>query len=619
MSDLPADPTAPREATMMARLAAAFLTWGMLYLAMPGLGRPGGFGHMAFVALIPWGLVCSRPGKRAFLIEWLAATLGFAAIFHWLGYVIPFVSLPVGALMGLHFALAGVALRRLARRFPLALAVPAAWMLGELTRWTLPQPFSMGWFKLGDMAHDTGWMIGSARIWGGWGLTLVFAAWGGWWADWWRIHKATEDAPYPHRAKLCHAIGLTPFALSVALSLGTSPPQTEAGPKVLLIQPGIEQVRKQQASEPFKDVFGDTCELLRNALLVLRTRGLPDPDLVCLGETMLPYPAVADDLMDGWDAGARPQSWTEYAGWSREQFANLHLWEELQVQGVMFGQPLPTELAWRVRDAAASGQMWAAMVLRGRPLLPPGTSFFSGVEQFVAVGDEVRRSNAVFIWDANGVRSEAGGKIQLVPGAEALYGLENVSVIADGVRKVGGYVPDLVALPEAVVLPLTGRKGGKWQVATSVCFDNTFDGPYTAPVRRTAVDFHLVASNEAWYLDSQEMDHMVALSRVRAVETGRAVVRAANSGVSCVIGPDGKDVKILEVEGVRKMVRGWTISDVPVPVRAADGSAPKTPFVRLEGFWIGFWWLFALGLLAIAGRGPVTSSGGRVDAPSGGA
>jgi len=616
MTDPATDSTTAREASPGERISAALLTWLMLYLAMPGLGRPGGFGHMAFVALVPWGLVCARPGRKAFLIEWLAATLGFAAIFSWLGHVLPYVFLPVGALLGLYAAFAGVLLRRLARRFPLALAVPAAWMGGELLRWAVPQPFALGWFKLGDLAHDTGWMIGSARVWGAWGLTVVFAAWGGWMADYWRLHKATKDAPYAHKAWLCHTLGLTPFALSVVLSFGTSPPETEDGPNVLLVQPGIEQVRKQMSPDRFKDVFGDTCALMRVALMTLRTRGLPDPDLVAWGETMLPYPATSEGLLEAWDAGARPQSWTQYAEMKREDVVAMPLGEEFLVQGIMFGGPLPRDLEWAIRDAAASGQLWTSDVLGGRALLPQGTSFFSGVEQFVAVGEEIRRSNAVFLWDANGVRSEAGGKVQLVPGAEDLYGLESVSAIANAVREIGGYVPDLVAAPEAAVLPLTGRNGESWRIATSVCFDNAFDGPYTEPLRREAVDFHLVASNEAWYLDSQEMDHMVAFSRVRAVETGRAVVRAANSGVSIVIGPDGKDVKVLEVGGERKMVRGWILARVPVPVRDADGSAPKTLFVTTEGIQIGFWCLAILALLAIAGREPVTSGGGRVDALS---
>ena len=117
--------------------------------------------------------------------------------------------------------------------------------------------------------------------------------------------------------------------------------------------------------------------------------------------------------------------------------------------------------------------------------------------------------------------------------------------------------------------------------------------------RRTArgpVDFHLVASNEAWYETSCEMDQMVAFSRVYALMTGRAFVRATNSGVSLVLGPDGREVgRVRDERGSDRAVAAFGAWTVPVP---APGSTSATPYVswsRLsEVLWIALLALFAL-------------------------
>jgi apolipoprotein N-acyltransferase len=131
--------------------------------------------------------------------------------------------------------------------------------------------------------------------------------------------------------------------------------------------------------------------------------------------------------------------------------------------------------------------------------------------------------------------------------------------------------------------------------------------PYTEPVRRERVDAHLVLSNEAWYRTSFEFDQMMAFSKVLAAATGRSVVRCTNSGVTAVVGPDGRETQRLVGEredGVRsdRASAGWLLAEVPVP--APDAGAP--PYTALgAGFSLG---LAALGILAgplalVVGRG----------------
>ncbi len=58
------------------RFLATLTTWVLIYASQPGFGRPDGFGHTAFVALVPWAYYSCRPGPRAFLADWAACALG---------------------------------------------------------------------------------------------------------------------------------------------------------------------------------------------------------------------------------------------------------------------------------------------------------------------------------------------------------------------------------------------------------------------------------------------------------------------------------------------------------------------------------------------------------------
>ena len=71
-------------------------------------------------------------------------------------------------------------------------------------------------------------------------------------------------------------------------------------------------------------------------------------------------------------------------------------------------------------------------------------------------------------------------------------------------------------------------------------------------------------SNESWFPD-RELDQHLAMAKFRAVETGASLVRATNTGISCVISPQGVVTDRLEVEGRSKGVRGRLVSTLPMP------------------------------------------------------
>lgn len=587
------------------RLAAALVAWVLVAASQPGLGRPAGFGHFAFVALAPWGLVCCRPGRRAFLAEWLAATVGLVLLTAWMRHLLPWLVPLLGLVPGLYVAAGGILLRRLAVRFPLAVAVPAAWTAAELVRWHLPAPLSFGWWRLGTFAHDVEWMVGSARVWGTWGLTWVFAAFGGWLADLWRTRGLAPDEEPPFAMALVHVTGVGPLALALLFTGLVRPPATEPGPRVLLVQPGIEQRLKAEAREPVAELFGDAAALTFEGL---EEAGAP-PDLVCWGETMFPFPLVTDAVVEAFLAGARPMA---SAGQRLDEGALAAWWSATRslIGGALLGREdlLPAGrgrwLAALRELAAREPAPWLDRALSGRGILPPGTSFLTGIRALTVRGDGLRTRNAAALFGPGGELAGSASKVHLVPVAEDAERYAAVPFVVEALRAVGGFVPDFVADGEAGTLELATRDGRRYRMGLSVCYDNVFDDPYLTPLAGAGVDFFVVLSNEAWYGRSVEMDHMVAFSRVTAVATGRSVVRATNSGVSVVIDPTGRERAVVrDADGRRKVVRGTLAAVVPVPSRSPGSPPPRTPWAR-SGAWQPWLWAALVALLALAARRP---------------
>lgn len=117
----------------------------------------------------------------------------------------------------------------------------------------------------------------------------------------------------------------------------------------------------------------------------------------------------------------------------------------------------------------------------------------------------------------------------------------------------------------------------------AVCWENVYEQPFRLQAEEGAQAF-VVLSNEAWYGISAEMEQMVAATRWRAVETGRAILRATNTGVTVLIDGAGRAVRTLPPG-----VTGFLAVDLPL----VDGQV-RTPY-------LGWGWTLCRILLWMAG------------------
>ena len=75
-------------------------------------------------------------------------------------------------------------------------------------------------------------------------MTWLLVAFGGLVADWLRAQGAPWTGPVVPMRRSALVWGLLPLLLGIGFSVGTGPAEMEQGPRLLLVTPGLEQVRK---------------------------------------------------------------------------------------------------------------------------------------------------------------------------------------------------------------------------------------------------------------------------------------------------------------------------------------------------------------------------------------
>jgi len=78
--------------------------------------------------------------------------------------------------------------------------------------------------------------------------------------------------------------------------------------------------------------------------------------------------------------------------------------------------------------------------------------------------------------------------------------------------------------------------------APLICYEIIFSGDVAPVEGETKPGWILNLTNDAWFGDSAGPYQHLAQARIRAVEEGIPVIRAANTGISAVIDPFGRIV-----------------------------------------------------------------------------
>ena len=110
------------------------------------------------------------------------------------------------------------------------------------------------------------------------------------------------------------------------------------------------------------------------------------------------------------------------------------------------------------------------------------------------------------------------------------------------------------------------------RLVPAICYEASFENDVRAAVRQNDADAIVVVSEDAWFGDSFAPHQNFEMARMRAREHGRYLVRAANSGISGIVGPNGEVIAQAD-QFTRTTVEGQIFS--------MSGNTPYTKFGAL--------------------------------------
>lgn len=172
-------------------------------------------------------------------------------------------------------------------------------------------------------------------------------------------------------------------------------------------------------------------------------------------------------------------------------------------------------------------------------------------------------------------------KQRLVPFGEFVPMREIIMFLIPPLANVGMLDDDLLAGSESLVI---NTESGN--IGCGICFDSIYETLMLDSARNGA-ELIAISTNDSWFSDSAALDMHNSQSRLRAIETGRYIVRSANTGISSVIDPLG-NVK----EKLGALECGYVVSTVHL-------RSSTTPYTFIGNAFVYLCMIFSAALLIV--------------------
>lgn len=260
------------------------------------------------------------------------------------------------------------------------------------------------------------------------------------------------------------------------------------------------------------------------------------------------------------------------------------------------GTGVPTALQWYAEQLLAAKADLVVAPETALPVLPQQlpTGYLQAIAQHFAHSPHAALIG-VPLGDA--VRGYTNSVVGYAPGGKPQYRYDKHHLVP-----FGEFVPPLFRWFTTLMnIPLgdfsrgaLGQKSFDWhgeRIAPNICYEDLFGDEIAAQFRdsASAPTILLNVSNIAWFGNGLAIDQHLQISRMRALEFERPMVRATNTGATAVI-----DYRA----DVTAMLPRATRGVLQTQVQGRSGSI--TPFAWWASRWrlAPLWWLGALCLLA---------------------
>ncbi len=167
----------------------------------------------------------------------------------------------------------------------------------------------------------------------------------------------------------------------------------------------------------------------------------------------------------------------------------------------------------------------------------PAPLLFGGQVRLPNKGKYLRYLVSAFLLLPDGAVAGRYDKRTFIPFAEVIP-LEEQFPILQSLHR-GIYEVGPGGMQESLKLPLAGENRKKTLVGVSICYEEAFADAFES-AGQDYPNVLVSMSNDGWLGGSAAVEQHLLISRFRAIESGRFLLRATNDGVTAVVDPAGR-------------------------------------------------------------------------------
>jgi apolipoprotein N-acyltransferase len=453
---------------------------------------------------VPWFIIIST-GYRTGLFSFLTGSLFFVFNLTWIGFVTGIGWILLALYLALYFYAFGLVIRFLRRwlRLPHLFIAPFAWVAFEYLR-SFPY-FGFPWFLAGYSQYLHLPLIQIADITGVYGISFLIVT----------VNAAIADLIEPFLLKHFHRSEMIPDAFSV---------KNGRAFWITIIVPCF--LISLVMAYGYFDLKGN--------------RALPNGPDICVVQGNVPQGVKITA-----DKEQKKEILLKYTDLSLKaagKNVDIIVWPETMVPGILNIDP---KLLDREIDRLSKESVRTITDATFANLILGGTAI------------DVRDANALyfntaFYFDRNGRYVNRYDKIYLVPFGEFIPFEKWFSFFS----YIVPYSVSLSVGEQRTMFELDTIKDGRYcNFGVIICYEDTV-APLVRKFRKDGADFMINITNDAWFHGSSELDQHLAVMVFRAAENRISIARAANSGISSFIAPNGEIYDYLSNEGKYKETEG---------------------------------------------------------------
>lgn len=484
------------------------LTNLLLFLSFP----PANMGYLAWIALVPLFIFIVSGEKYLCLNTLLIGTIFFFVQLSWLRHVTYIAWILLSLYCSGYFLLFAVCARYVVfkLKWPLTLTAPCLWAALEFIRSFFLSGFP--WFFIGHTQYQWTPLIQIADITGVYGISFIIVMVNACIADLILSSpglknlfsiKRYRPCLFPNRklAFVCVVCILPPLTLVAALFYGFS--------------------------------------WLKNYVP-------KDGPKVCLVQGNIPQ----DIKFESTEADQMNilKKYFDLSKSARDKPIDLLVWPETMMPGILNIDP---DLTGRKIDILS--QLTAVQLAQDL-----GANLLIGGIALTLAGEEQIYFNSAYCYNRLGSLVGRYDKIHLVPFGE-------FTPLKDYFPFLAGLVPYEIGLSHGknrTLFPLDTAANGRITFGVSICYEDTVPS-LMRRFRKDGAEFMLNITNDGWFRNSAELDQHLAIMVFRAVENRISLARAANTGISAFVAPDGNIYDMLvDSQGKYREISGTLTNHV---------------------------------------------------------